>query len=96
MVEEGKLAGLDGTVLQKMFEDADDLTIKQWIPSPFRFTNLLKAEIGLRYCGFSPKSKLISDLPDYHALNTGHLHTINWNCKPISIVDAKKVYIMFT
>ena len=45
LVEEGKLAGLDGTIIQSMFDDVaqeDDLSIRQWVPRPLQW--VLKKE----------------------------------------------------
>ena len=39
MVEEGKMVGLDGTVLQDLFNEViteDDLSIRQWVPRPLQ------------------------------------------------------------
>ena len=39
MVEEGKMVGLDGTVLQDLFDEVakeDDLAIRQWVPRPLQ------------------------------------------------------------
>jgi len=47
MVEEGKMVGLDGTVLQDLFDEVakeDDLAIRQWVPRPLHYTVIKDAE----------------------------------------------------